>query len=764
MPGLYDFGLYDVMTQSLPITRRLGKCLDIIGVKWDTTSSDPTLTRVDANGQPALVWPTYFDLHATWGGMRRCNMNDAGVVTAYQGDPAYRSDGSNGQVMVEIPKFWYRVIDIGTDRYFWISPAASPGYKVHPMFVCGGVEMDYAYIGAFEASVYDVTANAPEVNTITVTAGASASGDLTVTLDGNYTFAVAVAASESAADVAGKIRAAGNKTDYHGVVWTVGGADADVVYTAGSTGLKTTVAVGAASTGVTTTIVKSTPGAGGYVLNDAAGYDVTAVSGDKLASVAGVKPAAGWNNATVTPAAFRTLAENRGDGWGLVAFNQWSGLQLLFAIEYASLNAQTAVSYGVANITDDTTTNMAVDTGYTAGVGTGASDLANASGQVSVAHYQTAQATTPFSYRGIENWYGNLKTWIDGINIRAERKPWIADHDYAGGLYEHPYVDTGLTLASSDGYPVAFAFGPSLDYTFLPLTVSASGSSSKYTCDRVTQSTSGRLVNAGGYFASTIGAGPFSWGLEAAAGHVFRFLGARLARWCPPFEAPAPHAPEAVLFTFDDVADDVYQNALPILEAAGFTATVYQVSGLVGTSNYATLPHLKALYAAGWDVGNHTATHAHLDELAEGAQETELETCSAYLEANGMPRAARHVAYPYGGYNADTLTAMAATGQLTGRRTYVLPDGNPYASLHEIGGTSGIGADSTVPAAKYRLRNCAAGEIVILIGHRVAAPPASAISPEAFAEVVDYVTALGCRVVTITELYDYVQAGYTWPD
>ena len=42
-----------------------------------------------------------------WSDMRRCNLSDNGTVNAYHGDPLYAEDGSNGQVMVEIPKAWW---------------------------------------------------------------------------------------------------------------------------------------------------------------------------------------------------------------------------------------------------------------------------------------------------------------------------------------------------------------------------------------------------------------------------------------------------------------------------------------------------------------------------------------------------------------------------------------------------------------------------------------------------------------------------------
>jgi hypothetical protein len=175
--------------------------------------------------------------------------------------------------------------------------------------------------------------------------------------------------------------------------------------------------------GVTSTITKTNAGANGYVLNDAAGYDFTATTGDLLCSVAGVKPASGWNNAGATLAAFRQLAHNRGAGWELLDFNTVCAVQLLFIIRNATLNSQ-AIYRGVVDITDDGLTNMAINTGYTAGIGTNGVDLGNASGEcASVVHYKTAQAAKAFSIFGIENFYGNIWKWIDGLNIKADRKP-----------------------------------------------------------------------------------------------------------------------------------------------------------------------------------------------------------------------------------------------------------------------------------------------------------------------------------------------------
>lgn len=530
----YDLNVEHFLTvggQNISTLLSGGEFSQIIGVKHSLLSSSPAGVWVDRLGNTITPTATFFSLHPVFGQIRRCNVNDAGVVTAYYGDPTFAVDGSNGQVMTEFPKYWYLVMIIGTDIYRWISPVAAPGFSVHPKFISDSVEYDHRYIGTFEASVFDVTTpTATESDTITITAGCSTSGNLTITVGGNYSFTVAVTAGQSAEDVAAAIRAAGNKTGYQGVLWTVGGSGATVTYTANSTGLKHAVQVAVASTGVTRSIVRTVVGAGGYVINDAAGYDMTATTGDKLCSIAGVKPATGWANATLTLPNFRVLAHNRGAGWELMNFNDICGVQLLYLIRYATFDSQTTVSAGATNITDDALTNMAINTGFTAGVGVGAVNLGNADGQVVVTHYQTGQTTHAFNLLGLENVYGNISTWLDGINIKADRNPWIADHDFASDTFAHPYVNTGLTLAATDGYPTALANVPALDYTFLPSAVDGTGSSSKWACDYYFQNTGNRIVRFGGPWNDGPFAGMFRFAMHGASSAVTTSIGARLAR------------------------------------------------------------------------------------------------------------------------------------------------------------------------------------------------------------------------------------------
>lgn len=111
-----------------------------------------------------------FDCVNAYGGRRRCNLSDSGEVLAYYGDENFKTDGSNGQVMVEQPKFYYRVVPLktekidGTDGYhlrkarYYISDTPKAGFKVHPAFVRDGVEVDRIYLSAFEGCIYDTSA------------------------------------------------------------------------------------------------------------------------------------------------------------------------------------------------------------------------------------------------------------------------------------------------------------------------------------------------------------------------------------------------------------------------------------------------------------------------------------------------------------------------------------------------------------------------------------------------------------------------------
>jgi hypothetical protein len=142
---------------------------DIVGLCADFENN--TFTRLaGAVGKSAGA---DFDEFNMYGGRRLCNLADDGTVNAWYGDNNYTEDGSNGQVMVYQPKFYYKVVPLkiqkntdykGAKGYhilkanYYLSDTPKAGFRVHPAFINGnGDEVDGIYISAYEGSIYDTS-------------------------------------------------------------------------------------------------------------------------------------------------------------------------------------------------------------------------------------------------------------------------------------------------------------------------------------------------------------------------------------------------------------------------------------------------------------------------------------------------------------------------------------------------------------------------------------------------------------------------------
>ena len=142
---------------------------DILGLQVDYKNK--TFTRIA--GAVNLTAGADFDKFKMYGGRKRCNVSDDGTITAYYGDDNYAEDGSNGQVMVYQPKFYYLVCPVVYDPIetgigyhlrkanYYVSEKSRAGFRLHPAFYdANGNELDYILIGAYEGSIYDTSASA----------------------------------------------------------------------------------------------------------------------------------------------------------------------------------------------------------------------------------------------------------------------------------------------------------------------------------------------------------------------------------------------------------------------------------------------------------------------------------------------------------------------------------------------------------------------------------------------------------------------------
>lgn len=101
-----------------------------------------------------------FDKFVMYGGRKRCNVSDNGTITAFYGDSNYKEDGSNGQVMVYQPKFYYQRTPLKLNdktvrrETLILSNTKKPGFKLHPLFDAGNdEEYEYVLLSAYEGTI-----------------------------------------------------------------------------------------------------------------------------------------------------------------------------------------------------------------------------------------------------------------------------------------------------------------------------------------------------------------------------------------------------------------------------------------------------------------------------------------------------------------------------------------------------------------------------------------------------------------------------------
>lgn len=398
---------------------------DIFGVEVDFVNKKFTRLSGAVNRTPGAA----FDSINAFGGRKRCNVADDGTVTAYYGDSGYTTTGKNAagtpvQVMVEQPKFYYKVVPMVLEKgvkgmkirkaRYYVSDTLKPGFKVHPAFVENGNVNPYIYLAAFEGSLFDSSANA-------------------------------------------------------------------------------------------------------YILNNAQVADFAA---DKLSSIAGTKPAGG-DTQNLTRANTRLLARKRGSGWEQAYAATAAASQLLMLIEYASFNMQTAIGRG--NTDQGSSAANIQYTGATVSLG-------NASGAVT-----NANGIQIISYRGEENFWGNIWTWVDGMN---EENPdpfesgqagtlHVADHGFADNSKASPYKNTGIHPIQGSGYVSAFGYSEEFDWLFIA--VEYSGSDALPVGDYAWNNNPGwRVAILGGCCDNGSYAGAFYWNLNHATSSRSWIIGGRL--------------------------------------------------------------------------------------------------------------------------------------------------------------------------------------------------------------------------------------------
>jgi hypothetical protein len=286
---------------------------------WDNSATTTPAAKPVNTPSAALL----SSIHAR---MRGCLLLDNGQVNYYlkPTDWTEKADGSpsnltgaDGQVMVEVPRFWVKNTSTGTLWRPEISATPLAGYDVHPAFIKDGVEVPYRYISAYDASVQKTQA-------IT---GATAANPVVITSNNH---------GLQTGDTC-RITGVVGMVEINDRTFTVTRVDANTFSLDGEDGTGHT----AYSSGGTFEAYIG----GGNLDNATALVDLTATTGSKLGSVSGVYPMVGLQRAE-----FRTLAANRGAGWRQLDYTLWSAVGILLAVEAQTLNSQGVYGAGNTNV------------------------------------------------------------------------------------------------------------------------------------------------------------------------------------------------------------------------------------------------------------------------------------------------------------------------------------------------------------------------------------------------------------------------------
>lgn len=206
---------------------------------------------------------------------------------------------------------------------------------------------------------------------------------------------------------------------------------------------------------------------------------------------------------------FRVTSKATATGFQLYDFAAWCAVGLLYRVEYADWGSQEKIGPGIVN-----------------------DGAAHKTGETDAMVYHTGRANSDdnaaVQYRGIENPWGNVSEFIDGINVE-QRATYISidPENYSDdSLSTNSYSSAGVSLPSN-GYTKELGLSSKYPWAFLPFS-SGGGSSSSYVTDAVYGGDGLRVLNVGGHITSNREAGLFFFHAGVASSGTSNKVGTRL--------------------------------------------------------------------------------------------------------------------------------------------------------------------------------------------------------------------------------------------
>ena len=135
-------------------------------------------------------------------------------------------------------------------------------------------------------------------------------------------------------------------------------------------------------------------------------------------------------------------------------------------------------------------------------------------------------------YRGIENIFGNVYNWIDGLNIQ-NYQAYICRNpkEYISDKFEVPYIKLGyVNCNEKDMYIKKLGFDEKNPDIALPIEIGGGAGSSSGMCDFYSSSEGNRVALVGGSFGHGSSAGLWFWYCIYSSASSYLTCGARLLK------------------------------------------------------------------------------------------------------------------------------------------------------------------------------------------------------------------------------------------
>lgn len=185
---------------------------------------------------------------------------------------------------------------------------------------------------------------------------------------------------------------------------------------------------------------------------------------------------------------YRTRARNMASGFQLYDFAAWCAVGLLYRVEYADWGSQEKIGPGIVNDT-----------------------AAHKTGETDAMVYHTGRAAgtdgkTAVQYRGIENPWGNVWEWVDGINVNNYSPCICTDPTKYADDTTTNYTVAGVPLGGS-GSTKTLGISTNLPWAYLPR--EPGGSETTYIPDSMNSSSEWKVLMVGGSRGNSSAAGLF---------------------------------------------------------------------------------------------------------------------------------------------------------------------------------------------------------------------------------------------------------------